>query len=73
MDTLDFVMRLEQDPGGMSLREHVEGFGRLVRTGDAWTLQGSYGRQAKHLIELGYLDPDGTVNEHRLCSGRLHL
>ena len=39
----------------------VELFAYLVRTGMAWTLQGSYGRAACQLIERGILSRTGNV------------
>ena len=36
-------------------------FSELIRNGHAWSLQGSYGRTAKALIEAGWLDQEGNI------------
>ena len=36
-------------------------FSHLVRSGQAWTLQGSYGRAAARMIEAGHLNEQGTI------------
>lgn len=51
----------EYENGGMSTNEVIHFFGKLVKAGLAFSLQGSYGRQAQSLIEMGYLDKDGKV------------
>ncbi|ATI18687.1 hypothetical protein SEA_AMETHYST_67 [Streptomyces phage Amethyst] len=51
------------EEGALDKRETLELFGLLVKSGMAWTLQGSYGRTANELIHAGYLTPDGRVTE----------
>lgn len=45
---------IEYEEGGLDLEESVEMFQDLINTGQAWQLQGSYGRTAMDLIEQGY-------------------
>ena len=52
-DMLDFIIAFES--GNIeSNTEIYEGFQHLIDSGAAWTLQGSYGRLAKQLIDLGH-------------------
>lgn len=53
--TVDQIIRYEN--GEMEQHEIVELFQLLVDTGDAWSLQGHYGRVAMHLIEAGLVIP----------------
>ena len=68
----DFTMDTEMDPELLALMlAHEEGtataeetldlFSNLIQTGQAWTLQGSYGRAAEALITAGFLDDEGTI------------
>ncbi|WP_439377851.1 DUF7417 domain-containing protein [Amycolatopsis lexingtonensis] len=52
-ELVDKIMALEQ--GDMSEGEVVGFFQHLVDTGLAWSLQGSYGRTARALIDSGYV------------------
>lgn len=59
---MDFVDKIiEYESGEMTGDDMVDFFGELVKTGQAWTLQGHYGRMASSLIENGYLDHHGEV------------
>ena len=58
MDTLDFIMRYEG--GECTEDEIVKGFQALVDSGLAWQLQGSYGRMAAHLINVGLVTVPGS-------------
>lgn len=49
---LDFIMAYED--GSLEEEEIVSGFQRMIDDGMVWSLQGSYGRMAQHLIDLGY-------------------
>ena len=50
-DVVEFTMAYENDE--LSEAEAVAGFQELINSGLAWKLQGSYGRQATRLIEMG--------------------
>jgi hypothetical protein len=59
-DIVDLIVRFEG--GELDGPETVELFSRLVASGDAWRLQGSYGRAAASLIDAGILDADGNID-----------
>jgi hypothetical protein len=59
MINIDDVMRYEA--GLMDRCEAIEFIASLVKSGDAWRLQGSYGRTARALIEAGLISSDGVV------------
>ena len=50
---IDDIMRYED--GQMDEQETIEMFQKLVNSGLAFQLQGSYGRTAVALIEAGYI------------------
>jgi len=59
MDMVSRMMAYEE--GEMDDGQVLELFSELVKSGQAWQLQGSYGRQAARLIGAGYLGKDGTI------------
>ena len=59
---LDLVgLIMDYESGELKAEDTLVLFGELIRTGQAWTLQGHYGRQATALIEAGYISKSGEV------------
>ena len=50
------------EQGELNDQEVVCLFAELVKSGMAWSLQGSYGRTALALIEEGWIDHEGNVS-----------
>jgi hypothetical protein len=57
--SIDNIIAYEQ--GELNDQEIVCLFADLVRSGMAWSLQGSYGRTATALIKEGWIDREGNV------------
>lgn len=55
---------MSYEAGELDVREELELFALLVKSGLVWQLQGSYGRMASELIGAGYLTDDGRVTEY---------
>lgn len=68
MSIIGKIMDFEE--GLLSENETISLFSELVKDGLVWSLQGSYGRTAKSLIEQGILADDGTVLK-RMVNGEL--
>lgn len=58
-DLVDKFVRFENDE--MEDDETIDFFQYLVDTGMVWRLQGSYGRMAQYLIEIGVVSDRPTV------------
>ncbi len=54
------------ESGELTDTETVELFAQLVKSGQAWSLQGHYGRTAKALIDNGYIDEAGDICYNKL-------
>lgn len=63
LDIVGSIMAYEQ--GELDGRGTLRLFSYLIATGDAWKLQGSYGRAAAAFIDDGWIDPQGVVDWER--------
>lgn len=60
MSQIDLIIQYEN--GELDDQQVVFLFADLIRTGQAWILQGHYGRTAQRLIEAGWIDKKGNVS-----------
>ena len=61
--TYDVVGNLmAYEAGELSDEDTLKFYGELIQCGLAWSLQGSYGRQAESLIEAGLVNELGEVD-----------
>lgn len=58
---IDSIIRYEQ--GELDEAEMIDLFSKLIKSGQAWTLQGSYGRTAKALIDNKVLPSKAEILE----------
>ena len=59
-DLIDKIIMYES--GELKAEDTLKLFAELIKTGQAWTLQGSiYGRPARALIEQGYISKKGKI------------
>ena len=58
----DYLRKImDWEDGDLTANEEICFFAELIKSGLAWTLQGMYGRNASHLIEVGCIDKQGNV------------
>lgn len=60
-DTVVQIMMFES--GELDTEGILNLFSKLIKNGQAWTLQGSYGRYASRLIELELLTKEGKITD----------
>ena len=61
------VNRINEFEGGnLTIQKYVELFSHLVANGQAWTLQGMYGRTAMNLIENNIIEKDGAITQEAI-------
>jgi hypothetical protein len=53
----------DHEAGYLDMRETLELFSQLIRTGKAWNLPQYYIRTAHHLIDVGYITPRGQITD----------
>ena len=58
-DLIDRIIAYET--GELEAEETLTLFADLIKTGQAWTLQGAYGRTAEALIKGGYISRQGDI------------
>jgi hypothetical protein len=59
--TFDLMMAWEG--GKMTAEEYLHLFSALIENGQAWTLQGMYGREATSLIDAGLITKTGKITK----------
>jgi hypothetical protein len=59
MTTIDRIIAFET--GEIDDTEFLNLFSELIRTGQAWSLQGFYGRTAQQLIENQIISTEGEI------------
>lgn len=60
LDVVDLIIAFES--GDLDNKGILELFSSLIQSGQAWSLQGSYGRTAQALIDRGLINREGIIN-----------
>lgn len=52
---------IEFESGSLGEKQTIKLFAKLIKTGQAWSLQGFYGRTAASFIDAGIISKDGNI------------
>ncbi len=58
-DIINYI--IDYESGQLNDKKTLELFANLIKTGQAWSLQGHYGRTARALIENKWISEKGQV------------
>ena len=56
-------MMIQYECGELNDNDTLKLFSDLIKSGQAWKLQGHYGRTASAIIHAGYVSKDGEILE----------
>lgn len=58
---------IDYESGILSDKKMLELFSYLIKSGQAWTLQGHYGRTASALIDNDLISKNGQINSKKVA------
>ena len=61
---VDFI--IDYESGQLDDKGILNLFSHLIKSGKAWSMQGSYGRASRLLIEQGFISEEGNIDESRI-------
>ena len=64
IDVVGYIIAYEN--GELTERKILDLFSELIRTGQAWSLQGHYGRTAQALISDNWINNKGEINSKKV-------
>jgi len=53
---------MSYEDGSLNDKQVTKLFGKLIKSGMAWSLQGSYGRSAQTFIDYKVIDTEGKID-----------
>ena len=64
---------LQYEGGEMKNEEFFYLYSFLIKTGRVWQMQGHYGRQARQLMDNGYISANGKINWNKIKEDKIDL